>query len=94
MLSEPLAFSYAGWICGTLLIALYGIITCYTYVNVLLDLRFANDMILSFLTLKREIFGGHCNFRFTRSDLCGHWEESFWRAFNAPRKFHVLLRDI
>jgi hypothetical protein len=33
MLSEPLAFSYAGWICGTLLIVLYGIITCYTYVT-------------------------------------------------------------
>jgi solute carrier family 32 (vesicular inhibitory amino acid transporter) len=30
MLSEPLAFSYAGWICGTLLIVLYGSITCYT----------------------------------------------------------------
>jgi hypothetical protein len=32
MLSEPLAFSYAGWICGTLLIVLYGMFTCYTYV--------------------------------------------------------------
>jgi len=30
MLSEPLAFSYAGWICGTLLIIVYGFITCYT----------------------------------------------------------------
>jgi vesicular inhibitory amino acid transporter len=35
MLSEPLAFSYAGWICGTLLVILYGIITCYTYVTLL-----------------------------------------------------------
>ncbi|KAF8523144.1 transmembrane amino acid transporter protein-domain-containing protein [Hysterangium stoloniferum] len=30
MLSEPLAFAYAGWITGTALIILYGFITCYT----------------------------------------------------------------
>ncbi|KIJ45124.1 hypothetical protein M422DRAFT_29978 [Sphaerobolus stellatus SS14] len=30
MLSEPLAFAYAGWIPGTLLIIFYGYITCYT----------------------------------------------------------------
>lgn len=30
MLSEPLAFAYAGWICGTLLVVGYGLITCYT----------------------------------------------------------------
>jgi len=30
MLSEPLAFSYAGWIPGTFLIIVYGYITCYT----------------------------------------------------------------
>ena len=32
MLSEPLAFAYAGWIGGFALIILYGLITCYTYV--------------------------------------------------------------
>lgn len=32
MLSEPLAFSYAGWVGGFILIVLYGMITCYTYV--------------------------------------------------------------
>lgn len=32
MLSEPLAFSYAGWGCGTLLLVFYGLLTCYTYV--------------------------------------------------------------
>jgi|SRR6267154_1011682 len=92
MLSEPLAFSYAGWICGTLLIVLYGMITCYTYVTGILDLTYvlANDMIPS----KREIFGRRCDLRLARSDLCGHWEESIWSAFNASRKFHVLLRDI
>jgi solute carrier family 32 (vesicular inhibitory amino acid transporter) len=30
MLSEPLAFAYAGWIGGTLLIIGYGWVTCYT----------------------------------------------------------------
>jgi solute carrier family 32 (vesicular inhibitory amino acid transporter) len=38
MLSEPLAFSYAGWICGTVLIIAYGFITCYTYVTLPLDI--------------------------------------------------------
>ena len=33
MLSEPLAFAYAGWIGGFLLITFYGWITCYTSVN-------------------------------------------------------------
>ena len=32
MLSEPLAFSYAGWGCGTLILMFYGLLTCYTYV--------------------------------------------------------------
>jgi amino acid permease len=32
MLSEPLAFAYAGWVCGTLLIVFYGLVTCYTCV--------------------------------------------------------------
>ncbi len=31
MLSEPLAFSYAGWVGGTMLIISYGLITCYSY---------------------------------------------------------------
>ena len=34
MLSEPLAFAYAGWIGGTTLIVLYGAIACYTYVRI------------------------------------------------------------
>lgn len=32
MLSEPLAFAYAGWTCGTILLIFYGFLTCYTYV--------------------------------------------------------------
>lgn len=30
MLSEPLAFAYAGWGTGTILIVSYGFIACYT----------------------------------------------------------------
>ena len=37
MLSEPLAFAYAGWIGGTTLIVLYGVIACYTYVRITLS---------------------------------------------------------
>jgi len=32
MMSEPLAFAYAGWGCGTLLLILYAFLTCYTWV--------------------------------------------------------------
>ena len=32
MLSEPLAFAYAGWIGGSVLIVGYGLISCYTCV--------------------------------------------------------------
>ncbi len=91
MLSEPLAFSYAGWICGTLFIVLYGIITCYTYVYVLYPTYVVANHLVH---LKRKIFGGRRNIRFAYSDLCGHWQESIWSAFDASSKFHVLLRDI
>lgn len=30
MLSEPLAFAYAGWLWGTVLIIFFGFVTCYT----------------------------------------------------------------
>ncbi len=43
---------------------------------------------------KRKIFGEHCDLRSACSDLCGHWQEGIWSAFDASRKFHVLLRDI
>lgn len=58
--------------------------TLPSYLTQFLD----NDMI------QREIFGGHCDLRFARSDLCGHWEEGIWSAFDASREFHVLLRDV
>ncbi|CCO26595.1 Imitation switch two complex protein 1 [Rhizoctonia solani AG-1 IB] len=36
MLSEPLAFAYAGWVGGFMLITFYGFLTCYTVVLVVL----------------------------------------------------------
>lgn len=39
LLSEPLAFAYAGWIGGTILITFYGWLTCYTCVLTLLTKR-------------------------------------------------------
>ena len=58
MLSEPLAFSYAGWICGTLLIVFYGCITCYTYVPFREVQRIAT-LPLTSPHSKGKIFGGH-----------------------------------
>ena len=34
VLSEPLAFAYAGWIGGTLLLLFFGIVTNYTCVGI------------------------------------------------------------
>jgi len=36
MLSEPLAFAYAGWIGGTALIIFFGLLNCYTSVQLAL----------------------------------------------------------
>jgi vesicular inhibitory amino acid transporter len=36
MLSEPLAFAYAGWIGGTVLIVFFGFLNCYTSVELAL----------------------------------------------------------
>jgi hypothetical protein len=33
MLSEPLAFSYAGWVGGTVLLVMYAAVGCYTYTD-------------------------------------------------------------
>ena len=46
MLSEPLAFAYAGWIGGTCLIIFYGYITCYTYVCLFPHPRARNNATL------------------------------------------------
>ena len=37
MLSEPFAFACAGWIGGTILIIGYGLVSCYTYVFLIIS---------------------------------------------------------
>ena len=41
MLSEPFAFACAGWIGGTILIIGYGLVSCYTYVFLVVSFRTA-----------------------------------------------------
>ena len=41
MLSEPFAFACAGWIGGTILIIGYGLVSCYTYVFLVVFFRTA-----------------------------------------------------
>lgn len=48
MLSEPLAFSYAGWFLGTLLLAVFGYVTCYTFSRTVLP-SFNSDCRAKFL---------------------------------------------
>ncbi|KAI0307854.1 transmembrane amino acid transporter protein-domain-containing protein [Multifurca ochricompacta] len=56
MLSEPLAFSYAGWVCGTLLIMLYGCITCYT-AKFLAGIVVSDSRIRSYADIGKKAFG-------------------------------------
>jgi len=55
MLSEPLAFAYAGWIGGTLLILFYGFISCYTYVDIFFEEFFLRTGSFSAKILARII---------------------------------------
>ncbi|KAF9229485.1 hypothetical protein BS17DRAFT_688120 [Gyrodon lividus] len=56
MLSEPLAFAYAGWFWGTALIIFFGVVTCYTAKllarEILLDPR-----LRSYADIGRKAFG-------------------------------------
>ncbi|OBZ79209.1 Vacuolar amino acid transporter 1 [Grifola frondosa] len=56
MLSEPLAFSYAGWIGGTILIILYGWITCHT-AKILAHIVLEDPDIRSYSDIGRKVFG-------------------------------------
>lgn len=56
MLSEPLAFSYAGWFLGTLLLAVFGYVTCYT--AKFLAHEMSEDLRLrSYADISRKAFG-------------------------------------
>lgn len=56
MLSEPLAFAYAGWICGTLLIISYGFVTCYT-AKILARIVLTDHRVRSYSDIGRKAFG-------------------------------------
>ncbi|THH20227.1 hypothetical protein EW146_g1101 [Bondarzewia mesenterica] len=56
MLSEPLAFAYAGWVCGTLLIISYGFITCYT-AKLLARIVLSDPHVRSYSDIGRKAFG-------------------------------------
>ncbi|KAF5374800.1 hypothetical protein D9758_000114 [Tetrapyrgos nigripes] len=56
MLSEPLAFSYAGWIAGTFLIVAYGLISCYT-AKLLARIIRADPRLRSYADVGRKAFG-------------------------------------
>ncbi|KAK7465722.1 hypothetical protein VKT23_005693 [Stygiomarasmius scandens] len=56
MLSEPLAFSYAGWITGTFLIIIYGFISCYT-AKLLARIIMADPRLRSYADVGRKAFG-------------------------------------
>ncbi|KAF8898555.1 transmembrane amino acid transporter protein-domain-containing protein [Infundibulicybe gibba] len=56
MLSEPLAFAYAGWGAGTVLIISYGFISCYT-AKILARIILADPRLRSYADIGRKAFG-------------------------------------
>ncbi|PCH33490.1 hypothetical protein WOLCODRAFT_63107 [Wolfiporia cocos MD-104 SS10] len=56
MLSEPLAFAYAGWIGGTTIIIFYGVITCYT-AKILAHIILDDPRLKSYSDIGRKAFG-------------------------------------
>ncbi|KAH8120132.1 transmembrane amino acid transporter protein-domain-containing protein [Phellopilus nigrolimitatus] len=61
MLSEPLAFAYAGWIGGTILIIFYGLITCYT-AKILAHIMVDDPQIRTYADIGNKAFGQHSRF--------------------------------
>ncbi|KJA26174.1 hypothetical protein HYPSUDRAFT_133333 [Hypholoma sublateritium FD-334 SS-4] len=56
MLSEPLAFAYAGWGVGTLLIISYGFVACYT-AKILARIILQDPRVRSYSDIGRKAFG-------------------------------------
>lgn len=69
MLSEPLAFAYAGWVPGTLLIIFYGFITCYTFVI----LNFLPSVTFDTCFGQRENSCPYHSRRSKSANLCRYW---------------------
>ncbi|KAK0456237.1 transmembrane amino acid transporter protein-domain-containing protein [Armillaria borealis] len=55
MLSTPLAFAYAGWIPGTILIGFYGFVSCYT--KILAQIIRSDPRLRSYTDIGRKAFG-------------------------------------
>lgn len=56
MLSEPLAFAYAGWSMGTVLITMYGALACYT-AKILARIICADPRLRTYSDIGRKAFG-------------------------------------
>ncbi|KAJ7278969.1 transmembrane amino acid transporter protein-domain-containing protein [Mycena rebaudengoi] len=56
MLSEPLAFAYAGWGMGLVLIIFYGFISCYT-AKILAGIILSDPRLRSYADIGRKAFG-------------------------------------
>ncbi|KAG9314517.1 transmembrane amino acid transporter protein-domain-containing protein [Chiua virens] len=56
MLSEPLAFAYAGWFWGTVLIVFFGLVTCYT-AKMLAHEILDDHRLRSYADIGRKAFG-------------------------------------
>ncbi|CCM00944.1 uncharacterized protein FIBRA_02991 [Fibroporia radiculosa] len=58
MLSEPLAFALAGWVGGTLIVAFYGLVTCYT-AKILANMILEDPRLKTYSDIGRKAFGPH-----------------------------------
>ncbi|KZT59702.1 hypothetical protein CALCODRAFT_430659 [Calocera cornea HHB12733] len=68
VLSESIAFAYAGWIGGFVLLIMYGILTCYT-AKILVRIMALDSRILSYADIARVAFGPR-SIWFTVSMFC------------------------
>ncbi|CEL57373.1 Vacuolar amino acid transporter 1 OS=Saccharomyces cerevisiae (strain ATCC 204508 / S288c) GN=AVT1 PE=1 SV=1 [Rhizoctonia solani AG-1 IB] len=60
MLSEPLAFAYAGWVGGFMLITFYGFLTCYT-AKILARIILSDGRLRTYADIGQKAFGPKSN---------------------------------
>ncbi|KAF8761065.1 Transmembrane amino acid transporter protein [Rhizoctonia solani] len=60
MLSEPLAFAYAGWVGGFILITFYGFLTCYT-AKILARIILSDGRLRTYADIGQKAFGPRSN---------------------------------
>jgi len=56
VLSEPLAFAYAGWLGGAVLLSFYAVVACYTAI-LLANIMFSDPRIRTYADIGRKAFG-------------------------------------